>query len=307
MNAALAIAKATPLAVRRERALRDQAETLFQARVRAAIRGLRDAIQVAPLARTLRERGPVAPLPVLPFALFTARLRRELLRTFRDTYESAGDRVAAELKGRLLGKEVSFRTRVTSWGFDVLNDRGLRYLQEHAADRVVGIADGTRNAMRTLIAELYQAGTPPLQQAQRIKAYIGLTEPHARAVENLRATLVDQGVGAARLEALVAKKVRQLTELRALTIARTESAFASAAATRESLQQAADEGLFEPASARRVWRTAEDELANKCPICGPMDGQESEGLDGTFTTGEGEEISDAPAHPACRCVTELVI
>lgn len=272
--------------------------------MRLALEALRRSVQVAPLARILRDQGMSAALDSLRIErVLTPRLRSYLLPVVLDTYRAAGNSAAAKLTGRLIGKDISFRTRVESWGFDVLNPRGLEYLQRKAAQHVTAITEETRTALRAVLAEMHNAGVTPLEQAKRIKDYVGLTEGHARAVEHLRERLSDAGTGAGRIEQLVARKTRELLDLRALNISRTEGAFASAAGARESRAQAADEGLFEAATVVRVWMTAEDEAT--CAICEPMDGQESNGLDGSFTTGEGDEIDDAPAHVNCRCTTEL--
>jgi len=203
-----------------------------------------------------------------------------------------------------VGKADDYEARVDDFAFDVLNDRGLRFLQQHAARRVVEITDATREALRVLLAEMHAQGVPVGQQVARIKQTVGLTTQQVRTVEALRSRLDEDGVAPARVERLVERKVQDLRRQRALLIARTETAFAASAGQRESWRQMVDGGLFAAEEASRVWMTAEDEAT--CPICEPLDGQER-GLDEAFVTEDGEPIEEPPAHPACRCDVVLRI
>ena len=265
-------------------------------------RTLRENVNTARLAAAIRAGGNV--LAALPLEVLDMRLRTELGRLFRDTYEQAGDAAAKKLKARLVGKDITFETQVDQWAFDVVNDRGLRVLQERGAARVVQITEETRKAIRAALVEMSMQGVPAATQAKRVKELVGLTEAHAQAVQNLRAKLIDEGVAPARVEALAARKANELLNWRALTIARTETIAALAAGQRESWEQAASEGLFEPQTAMQAWSTSSDE--GVCDICDPMNGQEVP-YGQPFTTGDGDDVYDPPAHPRCRCVVDLVL
>ena len=276
----------------------------MQTRVAAAFAALRDRLDGSALRAAL-QRGTAAVLDAIPWdAVLAARLLGDAMRVFRDTYEAAGDAAAARVKRQVIGKADDYEAQVESFAFDVLNDRGLKFLQQHAARRVVEITDSTRDALRQLLAEMHNAGVPVTQQVARIKQLVGLTTQQVRTVENLRAELTDRGEAPVRVERLVASKTKELHRLRALTIARTENAFAASAGQRESWQQMIDDGIFSKEESTRAWLTSEDEVT--CPICEPMDGQER-GLDEPFVTGEGDEIDEPPAHPNCRCDVVLRI
>lgn len=266
------------------------------------LRVVRTLVNESRVAATIRRGGDV--LAALPLEVLTTRLTTDLGRLFRTVYEQGGDAAAKKLKARLVGKDVTFETQVDQWAFDVVNGRALRVLEAQGAARVVQITEATRAALRTMLTDMAIAGVPAQQQAKRIKQVIGLTEAHAQAVETLRATLTEQGVAPARAQTLTTRKANELLNLRALTIARTETIAALAAGQRESWQQAADEGLFEPATAMQEWNTAEDEAT--CAICEPMDGQQVP-FGQPFTTGEGDEVFDPPAHVNCRCNVDLVL
>lgn len=279
-------------------ATRARTERRLVTQVAAAFRALRGAVDDRTLQAAI-ARGPQVVLEAVPWdAVLSVRLLREAMRTVRDVYEAAGDGAARGTKRQLIGKAEDYEAQVEAFAFDVLNDRGLRFLQAHAARRVVEITEATREALRTLLAQMGEQGVPVLQQVARIRALVGLTTQQMRTVEALRARLVDDGVAPARVARLVERKVAVLHRMRALLIARTEAAFAAAAGQRESWAQMVDEGLFAAEEASRVWMTAEDEQT--CPTCEPMDGQER-GLGEPFETGDGELIDEPPAHPACRC------
>lgn len=233
------------------------------------------------------------------------------MNNLRARFHSDGSELDEIVNSALVGKSVTtvrkdltLDTQIDQLVFDVVNPRGLQALQQQGATRIVQITDETRAAIRRLLAEMTTAGVPAVQQAARIKQLIGLTEAHAQAVENLRADLTDQGIAPARIETLVQRKATQLLNLRALTIARTESVTAAALGQRESWEQAAAQGLFVKAEALQEWDTANDEQV--CPICGPLDGQQVP-YGQPFVSDDGETFDDPPAHPNCRCVANLVL
>lgn len=268
----------------------------MQTRVAAAFTALRDRLDESALRAAL-QRGTVAVLDAIPWdTVLAARLLGDAMRVFRDTYEAAGDAAAAKVKRMVIGKADDYEAQVESFAFDVLNDRGLKFLQQHAARRVVEITDSTRDALRQLLAEMHNAGVPVTAQVARIKQLVGLTSQQVRTVENLRAELVDRGEAPVRVERLVASKTKELHRLRALTVARTEIAACMSAGQRESWQQMVDDQIFAKDEASRVWLTSQDEV--QCDVCSPMDGQER-GLDEEFETGDGELILDPPVHPNC--------
>ncbi|MGE0289051.1 MAG: phage minor head protein [Bradyrhizobium sp.] len=290
MSAPLRVVKAA-------RAARRRLENVLERRVWLALWRLRDNVPTAEVARLLQGGDIAGVLEAVPIdTILAPRIKADVLRVFRDLYEAAGEKATADLKDKLIGKDLAFSTRVEEHAFEVMNRRGLEFLERYGAERVKQITDDTKAALRGLIAEMHEQGVPTYQQAQRIKELVGLTTQHVTAVENLRQRLRDEGVAPKRIEALVARKARELHHLRATNIARTEAMFAASAGQRESWQQAADEDLFDPETATRVWSTALDEAT--CDICSPMDGQEVR-YDQPFITGDGEEIDMPPAHVNC--------
>lgn len=292
----VSLAKAAPRA-------RQTLERLFERQVAIAFRVVRDRIQAATIERLLRGQNFAGVLDAVALeTILVPRLKRALA-LFRDVYEGAGYQAARQMRGRLLGKDRAFDLRVEAFGFDVLNRRGLDFMERYGAERITQITTDTRSALQRLLARMFEQGVSTYQQAQRIKREVGLTSQQAEAVENLRDRLTDEGVAPRRIDTLVNRKARELHQLRATNIARTESQFAASAGQRESWAQAADEDLFDPTTARRRWST---ELGEPdCPICDPMDGQEV-GFDEPFTTGDGNQVDMPPVHVNCLCTVDLL-
>lgn len=202
--------------------------------------------------------------------------------------------------------------------FKKSNPRAQSYAAKHAAELVVDISKKTERAIRLVVERAFTEHVPPAQAARLIKPLIGLTEDHAQAVLNFRDEIlanpgrtVVAGSGSTRIEidvhqdgasdADILKATEAyadaLLDLRAETIARTETLAASNEGQHELWDQAVEEDLL-PRDVRRVWIATPDE--RECPICESLDGQ-AVGLGESFVDDDGEQYDDPPAHPNCRC------
>lgn len=288
--------------------LRHRSARLFHAQLAGAFRELRQKINMGRLMRALRTGSAEAVLAELPIdEVLAARLRGQVARVFLRVYQAAGDAATAKVKASLVRKEVDLSVKVDSHLFDVLNPRGLEFLQRHGAELVTQVAEQTKAAIRAILVEGTFTGLSVVQQARQLRGTVGLTAQHMVAVERLRAELdLLAALGeltAARAARLVAAKARDLLTWRTLTIARTEASFAASAAQQESWKQAADEDLFDATEATQVWLTADESGADDdipCDICEPMRNQEVP-FGGMFTTGKGELVAGPPVHPNCMC------
>ena len=83
-------------------------------------------------------------------------------------------------------------------------------------------------------------------------------------------------------------------ERRAQVIAITETTRASAAAVNGLQSYYKDNGL----NYQRQWITNRDEIADNCPVCGPLNGKDESQWGSRFPDGP-------PAHPNCRCSVVL--
>ena len=117
-------------------------------------------------------------------------------------------------------------------------------------------------------------------------------------MDRYRDNLLKQGVTPTRAYQQSRGYAARLRTSRARAIAQTETTRALWEGQQQFWDQAMIDGLVDPASMRKRWRTAKDERV--CPICGRMHNvtigwHDKWALpDGTFTTGP-------PAHTNCRC------
>ncbi|MFA6605140.1 MAG: phage minor head protein [Patescibacteria group bacterium] len=126
-----------------------------------------------------------------------------------------------------------------------------------------------------------------------LKPVVGLTEQQAATLVRYRASLVEAGTPASRIERMVERHARQLHTRRAETIARTEMAFAYNGGARAAVEDVASAGGFS-SPVVRVWHTGRDERT--CPQCGALHEQQAQ-MEGLYPDG----TSAPPAHPRCRC------
>lgn len=145
---------------------------------------------------------------------------------------------------------------------------------------------------------------------EAIKAAFGLTEYQAGWVTSFndklyQALLTDpktSGLSPSKLNAIVEKKTRlyeySMTQMRAQTIARTETAAAFNAGQQAAVSEAASEQMFgQGVKVFKVWSAASD----CCDLCQELDGTKV-GIDEGFGAhGAGGADGDPPLHPNCRC------
>lgn len=269
-----------------------------------AEREYRDRIQAA-ISRTL-EDGALA-------ALRSARSRGSWFRSAR-----AWDDV------QLLGA-AGF-----SFDFDATNPRALEWAALRSSTLInIEVGPDIRAAVRELIANGFSQGIPPAKLAQDIRAIVGLRPDQLRAVGNLEAALRDpanfgrtvtrfppaptlrevpgfrvrvpkSGLSEEALAERLDKYREMQRNLRARTIARRETAFASNRGQVELWLQAKEAGQI-PDDQKRVWIHSGDDAVRDSHRA--MGGQ-IRGIEEKFQRPDGVEI-EAGEEVGCRCVTGL--
>jgi hypothetical protein len=206
--------------------------------------------------------------------------------------------VPAEVAGLLAGLDVQVLV-----AFDQVNATAVAYIEDAAATLVREIGDDTMRGIRAVIQRAFEQGRTPLQVQHDIEQMVGLHSRQMQALERFRAKLEADGFGAARIEKLTENKAKQMRELRAETIARTETINA-ATEGQQRLWEAAREQGFVPSGMKRFWITTGDDRL--CPLCAPIPGMNSKGvgLDEPFQTPRGS-IMRPTLHPMCRCAVSL--
>lgn len=192
-------------------------------------------------------------------------------------------------------------------GFDGRHPRAERWVQEHAARRVVEIAADQRAAIRATVLGQVEAGRNPraiitdivgrVTPQGRQGGIIGLTSQQAGYVENARRQLLDLDAGYfdrvrrdRRFDGLVRRAIREgkplaqadvdritrryqdrLLAYRAETVSRTESLNALRAGRDEGIRQAVDSGQIRADQITKVWRATRDKRTRDAHA--EMDGQ----------------------------------
>lgn len=236
-----------------------------------------------------------------------------------------------------IGSETPAQTMRTIRGaigmsFNLRNPKTAEYLRAYNFEMIKDISDTTREGIRAVLQNAFAMGGHPYVQARTIREGLGLTANQEAAVTNYRSLLLNsdraalsrqlrdrrydatlnQALGADRSRALTDDQIdtmvgryrQRMINMRATTIARTETIRAANAAQNMAWGQAAEAGLFDAKTARRFWFVTPDDRA--CPVCQaiPEDNDEGVGLDEDFDTELGP-VPYAPAHTLCRCATYI--
>lgn len=176
--------------------------------------------------------------------------------------------------------------------FNMVNPRAVKWAETRAAALVKEISEDTRAVIRSIVVDSFEKGVQPRTTARLIRATIGLTERDALAVARYRFELIEKGLDIDKALKQAEKYASELLQVRAETIARTETLRASNEGQKELWRQAEEMGLLDRRM-KQMWIATED----ACPEC--------EELDGT-TIGMDEDFDGPPLHPNCRCTIGLV-
>jgi hypothetical protein len=251
------------------------------------------------------------------------RLRNAAERALREPFAGAvaatGHGAAALLSGQ--GLRASFRAS---------HPNVVLYARTHAAALVEGVADETRRVIAEVIALGAERGLTTVQQSRAIREVVGLPPQWARAPQALadelragdlaaatrrlsaterqevRGRILDDTVDDAFVDRMTARYAESLVNLRAQTIARTESLAAAHAGLVEEWKQARDAGVL-PIAMRQYWIVTPDDRL--CPICVRIPEMNPDGraLGEPFMTPEGLVDYPPAPHPNCRCGIGLAL
>lgn len=152
--------------------------------------------------------------------------------------------------------------------FDAGNPHAKEWVKAQALDLVEGISDTTREEIRGLIDDAFEAGNTDLDVDELTTRITDLINDSDRADK----------------------------------IARTETMRAANQGQLEAWDQAEEQGLLTGDELKEWIVTPDDRL---CPICEPLDGVQV-GRDEPFDV-DGEQLDGPPAHPRCRCTTALAL
>jgi hypothetical protein len=252
----------------------------------------------------------------------------------REAYVAAGDAMASALS-------TADRVQKKLLSFDANDPPAVQWAQANALDKIAGITEDQRRAIRAIEVAAARAGTNPLQVARKIRDVIGLTDAQIAMVDSYRASLesgayqaaLDRQLSSAVSDRTIARAVARDLELtaaqidkaveryrdnaiamRAETIARTEGLRVAHQGSQETIRQAVARGDVEAEQIVRTW--------NHHPgAVGPYDRDfhismqgDTRAWDEPFVSGLGNELMHPgdPAAPArevirCGCVVTVRI
>lgn len=323
-----------------EQLLRRQEAALRRAFL-LAVQDLRNQTQLTQLRNALRAgdiEAAIRALNIEPAAYAT------FAREIGNTYTQAGATIAAGTVWRLPDQS---RAVVR---FNVTNPRAEQYLRDISSAKITRITQDTVAAARVAINTGYAQGLHPNRIAldlvgrigangRRTGGIIGLSEPQARAVANMRARLasgdpremrkvltmtrrdrrldgvirraIEAGkpVSGADIDRLAGRYKDRLLALRGETIARTETAMAVEDARQETWRQYRDQhGIPDNAVVKRWIAAGPAAGGNERPDHQALNGTEVEGLETPFVMGDGALLLHPldPSAPVqhlvnCRC------
>lgn len=165
--------------------------------------------------------------------------------------------------------------------FDPIGIKAVEWAEKHTAELVTLITAETRAAIVEIITRGINQGLSGYHIARELRPLVGLTAPHAVAVGNRLALLIEQGYADEQAFAMAERYAGRLHNYRTEMIARTEAASATSEGTLQGYDQWGIEELD--------W-VADPECCDDCDAAAarsPYKISEAHGL--------------IPAHPYCEC------
>jgi len=226
---------------------------------------------------------------------------------------------------------------VIDFDFDQTNTGAVEAMRRNRLRLIRGFTDQQRLATRQALASGIEQGLNPREQARLFRDSIGLTPYQERIVRNYRRDLIEGnssaldrelrdrrfdgsarqaveaggGLPKTQVERMVERYRQRMINLRAETIARTESLRAVHEGVENTFQQAIEDGVLVQQQLTRTWNSASDSRVRDSHR--EMDGQKRP-FGQPFTTGGGYHLmypTDPNGPPEetinCRCVVSTTM
>lgn len=207
--------------------------------------------------------------------------RDSLLQTMKGGYQLSLDSLKVP-------KDSHLRT-------DTSNDHFHSYLKNTTANLVTNVQDSTRDTIREAVRNSFDRAQTPRDIANQLRSSVGLDKVQARALQNYRQSLTQDGKSQNFVDRVSKQYEERLLNVRAMRIARTETRNANNASQLLVWREAKNQGLIGGKTTKKSWVVD----GNPCPICEPMDGI-AVGLDELWDLNNGDSV-DIPSesHPNC--------
>lgn len=226
-------------------------------------------------------------------AALSTRLTSKVWPLLFETFRRAGDIVTRQARAGGIQKASA---RVST-AFNATNPHAVAWAEKHAARLVVDVTQSTRDGIRTLVRDAFVKQIPPRTLAKQIRVLIGPTKQQIGAIIRQRDRWIADGLSADTIQSRLARAGATAIRDRALTIARTETMFASNSGQLAAWGQARSEGLIDSELVKEWIITPDSAL---CEICAPLEGMQV-GMDDDFPGG----VQNPPLHVNCRCAAGL--
>lgn len=166
---------------------------------------------------------------------------------------------------------------------------------------------GIRQAVASAIQQTYAQEMGPEATYRMIREIVGLRPDQIKALSNVEARLIAQGLKGERLTRRMLREQSKRLRYRSELIGRTEIRLAQSTGRHDGWKQAQADGLFKGKTAIVEWVAGG---INVCDICIDLDGS-------TAVLGNNFQSTDAlptdnrvnnetpPVHPNCQCTTIL--
>lgn len=301
-----------------------------EARVRRAFRRFLDDVRSEPVLREVRrvlQAGDVGAALQIADA-HVVRLGAVIPRVFQEVGVREADALVSQLGAR---------TAAVTIGFDPTFPRAANLMRHNRLQFVQQFTSIQREATRAALTEALTTGAGPIRAARAFRDSIGLTSKQLEAVENYRRLLelgdaealqrglrdrrfdpsvrraVETGepLGNRRIQRMVAQYRSRYLQMRAETIARTETQRVANQAREEALHQTLEQAGLSESNVVRTWRATLDTRTRDTHAS--MSGQKR-GPREAFQSPSGAQLMypGDPAAPAsevvnCRCVVVVSV
>jgi hypothetical protein len=262
------------------------------------------------------------------FSVIESELASELHKQLVESAKAEAKELSQQFISALTKAELPTPAEITmAFSFNAQSPEALKWARDESSKLVTNMKKDQLAVVRRIVGQSFGAGETRAGTSKNLRAILsqvspgtdagklmartlgvnanGLTVRYEQALFNratqLANTLTAQGIeGTKALEKIKTdtnKYAEKLRRQRARTIARTETMMAYNEGKQQAWNQAADRGLINKQTARKVWVTGPMDV---CTICAPLNGQ-NQPINKPFSI----KRMTPPAHPNCRCTMVL--
>ncbi len=267
-----------------------------------SVERLRGSVSIKALVDQIELRGPESIVDAIDWNE-NERIQGNSLRKVTAAAMVAGvDRMGRAFRGQI--RRINPAFKVIEIAFDGNSTAIQSFVQGQTGKLISDVNTVSRQAVKDVIARAISRGETPREAAKFVRDQImGLTPRQAKAVDNFKQRLIDQGLSDNRVGSLTEKFSERQLKLRANNIAQTELTQAVNEAQMQVWDQAIDQGVLNRDKARKVWVTTPGTPDDDCDFA---DGQ-TKRLDEAFDLGEFGSFQSPPAHVNCLCDMTLIV